>query len=101
LHSHGFRRYPGVFESGHKISGIENVTSLNDVQVFQAGTKLAGSDLVTSGGRVLGVTARGVDLETSIRKAYRALEKIHFDGMQYRKDIGVKGLRRYNAGMGT
>jgi len=93
--------YPGAFESGHKISGIENATNLTDTQVFQAGTKLADSDLLTSGGRVLGVTARGANLETSIRKAYQAVEKIHFEGMHYRKDIGVKGLRRYNAGMGT
>jgi phosphoribosylamine--glycine ligase len=85
--------YPGDYKSGDKITGIESVK--NGV-VFQAGTRQNGSDLVTAGGRVLGVTATGNDLSTSIRNAYDAVSNIHFDGMQYRKDIGSKGLRRYN-----
>ena len=85
--------YPGTPQTGQKISGLENVT---DAVVFHAGTKRAGNDVVTSGGRVLGVTARGVDLKASIERAYAAVSRIHFDGMQYRRDIGAKGLRRYN-----
>jgi phosphoribosylamine--glycine ligase len=64
--------------------------------IFQAGTKRNGDDLVTAGGRVLGVTASGADLMSSINAAYAAVFKIHFPGMHYRKDIGYKGLQRYN-----
>ena len=52
--------------------------------------------MVTSGGRVLGVTARGADLKASIDAAYAAVRNIHFEGAHYRKDIGYRGLRRYN-----
>lgn len=86
--------YPGAFEAGKKITGLESVTGAT---VFQAGTKREGDDLVTAGGRVLGVTAEGADLQASIDAAYAAVEQIHFDGMHYRKDIGYRGLRRYNS----
>lgn len=86
--------YPGAFETGKKITGIQSVT---DAVVFHAGTKTDGNDLVTAGGRVLGVTASGPDLQASIDAAYRAVDQIHFDGMHYRKDIGYRGLRRYNS----
>jgi phosphoribosylamine---glycine ligase len=85
--------YPGDYQSGRKITGIESV---GNAVVFQAGTKQNGPDLVTAGGRVLGVTATGHDLAASMKTAYDAVSKIHFDGMHYRKDIGNKGLRRYN-----
>jgi phosphoribosylamine--glycine ligase len=85
--------YPGTFESGEKITGIEDV---NGAVVFQAGTKRKGRELVTSGGRVLGVTASGADLESSMKAAYAAVDNIRFRGMHYRRDIGNKGLRRYN-----
>jgi len=85
--------YPGTFQIGKKIAGIENVEG---AVVFHAGTKREGQDLVTAGGRVLGVTASGSDLEASMKAAYAAVDKIHFAGMHYRKDIGNKGLRRYN-----
>jgi len=85
--------YPGAFETGAQISGIEAV---ENAVVFQAGTRMDGADLVTSGGRVLGVTATGSDLAASMKNAYAAVDKIHFAGMHYRKDIGNKGLRRYN-----
>jgi len=85
--------YPGAFQSGEKITGIDAVSGAT---VFQAGTKWAGNDLVTAGGRVLGVTASGADLKSSIDAAYAAVAKIHFEGMHYRKDIGYKGLQRYN-----
>ncbi len=85
--------YPGSFEAGKKITGIESV---KDAVVFEAATKRLGDDLVTNGGRVLGVTARGPDLEVSIDRAYKAVNQIHFEGMHYRRDIGARGLRRYN-----
>ncbi len=85
--------YPGVVRSGDKISGLESV---DPAVVFQAGTRRQGADLVTAGGRVLGVTASGPDLESSINAAYAGVGQIHFEGMHYRKDIGAKGLRRYN-----
>ena len=85
--------YPGAFESGKKITGMESVEG---AAVFHAGTKRDGEDLVTAGGRVLGVTAAGADLASSLKAAYAAVDRIHFDGMHYRKDIGNRGLRRYN-----
>ena len=85
--------YPGSFEAGKTIEGIDKV---EDAVVFHAGTKQDGDRLVTAGGRVLGVTARGKDLKASIDRAYNAVGRIRFEGMHYRKDIGVKGLRRYN-----
>ncbi|MDE3194998.1 MAG: phosphoribosylamine--glycine ligase [Acidobacteriota bacterium] len=85
--------YPGAYETGRKITGIDQ---LEGAIAFQAGTKRQGRDLVTSGGRVLGVTARGASLKESIDRAYTAVSHIHFDGMHYRKDIGRRGLARYN-----
>jgi phosphoribosylamine---glycine ligase len=85
--------YPGDYQSGQKITGLDRV---KDAVVFHAGTKMQGEDLVTAGGRVLGVTATGTTLAGSIKAAYDAVGKINFAGMQYRKDIGSKGLRRYN-----
>ena len=85
--------YPGTPKTGQKISGLDSVT---DGMVFHAGTKRVGDDIVTAGGRVLGVTACGTDLQNSIERAYAAVSKIHFDGMQYRRDIGAKGLLRYD-----
>jgi phosphoribosylamine--glycine ligase len=88
--------YPhGNFKTGEKITGIEKVT---EAVVFHAGTKRDGGDLVTAGGRVLGVTATGADLAASMKAAYAAVGKIHFAGMHYRRDIGNRGLRRYNKG---
>jgi phosphoribosylamine--glycine ligase len=86
--------YPGTPETGQKISGLDSVS---DAVVFHAGTKRVGDDIVTAGGRVLSVTARGVDLKDSIDRAYAAVSRIRFAGMQYRRDIGAKGLRRYNS----
>jgi phosphoribosylamine--glycine ligase len=85
--------YPEAFETGEKITGLESVKG---AVVFHAGTKSDGKDLVTASGRVLGVTASGADLQGSIDAAYAAVGKIHFAGMHFRKDIGNRGLRRYN-----
>jgi phosphoribosylamine--glycine ligase len=73
------------------------LADIADAVVFQAGTKRdAAGDLVTSGGRVLGITATGKDIRQSLDRAYAAVGRIHFEGAHYRKDIGKLGLRRYN-----
>jgi phosphoribosylamine--glycine ligase len=83
--------YPGPFETGKTIRGIEDAESTGAV-VFQAGTRQGSTGLENSGGRVLGVTASGDDLKTAIGAAYRAAERIEFDGMHYRRDIGKRAL---------
>ncbi len=85
--------YPGSFMRGHQIRGLAEAGALPRVKVFHAGTQLENDTFVTHGGRVLGVTASGLDLPDAIRRAYEAVGKIHFQGMHYRKDIGAKGLR--------
>ncbi|MGI8744529.1 MAG: phosphoribosylamine--glycine ligase [Bryobacteraceae bacterium] len=84
--------YPEIVRTGDPISGIEQVR--NGV-VFQAGTKMNSDALLTSGGRVLGVTASGPSLKEAIANTYAEVRKIHFDGMHYRTDIGRKGLKRW------
>ena len=79
--------YPGGIRTGGVISGLGEA----EVLVFHAGTARRGGDVVVSGGRVLNVVAHGADLETARRRAYAACEKIHFEGMQYRTDIGGRG----------
>jgi len=80
--------YPGKFAAGKEIEGLTAFSSDTGVQVFQAGTRLEHDSLVTSGGRVLGVTTTGTSLEGALSAAYQACERIHFDGMHYRKDVG-------------
>ena len=83
--------YPGKYRNGLPITGLEMVKGLKDVIVFHAGTKFNKEGaIVTSGGRVLGVTALGNDLQEARQKAYSAVGLINFEGMQYRKDIGLK-----------
>jgi phosphoribosylamine---glycine ligase len=84
--------YPGNYEKGKEISGLQEAGRMKDVVVFHAGTKKAGNKISTDGGRVLGVTALGATIKEAIEKTYQAVEKIKFDGMQYRKDIGGKAL---------
>ncbi|MEP6715572.1 MAG: phosphoribosylamine--glycine ligase [Terriglobia bacterium] len=91
--------YPGAVEAGQTITGIEDVD--NGAVVFQAGTQCVNGALIASGGRVLGVTARGTDLKDSIERAYAAVAHIHFEGMQYRLDIGAKGLATIGKTSGT
>jgi len=86
--------YPGSYEKGKKITGIEEADSMEDVKVFHAGTALGPDGLVTAGGRVLGVTARAMGIERAIEKVYQAVERIHWDQAHYRKDIGRKALNR-------
>lgn len=83
--------YPGSYQTGHRISGLAAATDLAGVTVFQAGTRLTETEqLVTNGGRVLNVTARGDDLSQALGRAYEAVNLIAFEGMQYRTDIGAK-----------
>ncbi len=85
--------YPGAFEAGKLISGIEDADRIQGVKVFHAGTNLRDGNFYTSSGRVLGVTARGRDLPDAVNKAYDAVMKIRFEGMHYRKDIAARGLQ--------
>jgi phosphoribosylamine--glycine ligase len=80
--------YPGKFETGKEILGLAEAARIADVKVLHAGTKRVGDSIVTSGGRVLGVTATGNTLNVALQKAYEAVGKIQFEGMHYRKDIG-------------
>jgi phosphoribosylamine--glycine ligase len=85
--------YPGHYAKGKVISGLEAAAQLPNTKVFHAGTALADGQVVTSGGRVLGVTAWGKDLRAARAAAYAAVECIHFDGAQYRRDIAAKALK--------
>jgi len=86
--------YPGDYEKGKVIRGLEEAGALEDVIVFHAGTQLKGGEVVTSGGRVLGVTALGADIAKAKTRAYEAVDRIHFDGAYYRHDIADKAIRR-------
>ncbi len=79
--------YPIDYDTGYRISGLDSVSG-EGVEVFHAGTALQDDEVVTDGGRVLGVTARGSDLKKARDRAYEEMEKIHFRGLQYRTDIG-------------
>jgi phosphoribosylamine--glycine ligase len=87
------RGYPGAHEKGMVIEGLSEVSSMSDTVVFHAGTQRHGDEIVTSGGRVLGVTALGHDIPAAIEKAYQAVGKIRWTAMHYRKDIGQKALK--------
>ena len=84
--------YPGAYHGGVPITGIEAANRIEGVQVFHAGTALEDGQLVTAGGRVLSVTARGTTLHDAVEKAYEAARHIQFEGMQYRTDIAHRGL---------
>jgi phosphoribosylamine--glycine ligase len=90
--------YPAKFEIGKRLEGLTSIDGKTDVEVFQAGTRRQGDSVVTSGGRVLGVTASAGSLEAALTLAYTAAEKIHFEGMHYRKDIGAQAGRVKAAG---
>ncbi len=88
--------YPGKYEKGRPIKGLDSFKSSKDVVVFHSGTgiKIKSGETVATGGRVLGVTALGKDIRTAKKRAYAAIDKIKFDGMQYRKDISDKAINR-------
>ena len=86
--------YPGNYEKGMLIKGIADVNKEDDVIVFHAGTQKKGKNIITSGGRVLGVTAIDESVKNAIDKVYKAVGKITFNGAYYRKDIGYKALKQ-------
>ena len=84
--------YPGGYAKGKVIRGLADVAKLSNTKVFHAGTARVGQDITTNGGRVLGVTAWAKDLRAAQSSAYAAVEKIHFDGAHFRRDIAAKAL---------
>ena len=88
------RGYPGTYEVGKRIDGLEEAGTVAGVKVFHAGTSKRDGVYYTAGGRVLGVTARAGSLETAVGKAYEACGKISFDGAHYRKDIAGRALKK-------
>ncbi|HZP25054.1 MAG TPA: phosphoribosylamine--glycine ligase [Terriglobales bacterium] len=90
--------YPGAFEAGKLITGIAEADRMSGVKVFHAGTSGREGAYYSSGGRVLGVTARGSDLPDAVERVYDAVMKIRFEGMHYRKDIAARGLKHLRAG---
>lgn len=86
--------YPGSFQMGLAITGVEDAEAIPGVQVFHSGTAWIDGALRTGGGRVLGVAAAGATLREALDDVYRAIEKIHFDGMYFRRDIGHRALSK-------
>ncbi|MGA3263359.1 MAG: phosphoribosylamine--glycine ligase [Terracidiphilus sp.] len=86
--------YPGSYKTGFPITGLSAAARVPEVQVFHAGSAQAGSQLLTNGGRVLGVTAAAPSLEEALTRAYQAMAEIYFEGIYYRHDIGHRALRR-------
>lgn len=82
--------YPTKYNKGYEIKGLDKLAGKDDIMVFHAGTDIKDGKLVTSGGRVLGVTAKGADHAEAIKKAYAAIGEVEFTDMHYRRDIGVK-----------
>jgi phosphoribosylamine--glycine ligase len=90
--------YPGKFSTGKVIEGLTNIRDETGVRVLHAGTRRQGDQILTSGGRVLGITAAGPDLPAALSKAYAATSVIRFEGMHYRTDIGGGAGRAFSAG---
>jgi phosphoribosylamine--glycine ligase len=92
--------YPGKYETGKKIYGLEKIKQDNDLMLFHAGTEKIITEnktsYITSGGRVLNVVAKEQTLKAAIEKVYSAINELNFEGMYYRKDIGEKGLKYVN-----
>jgi phosphoribosylamine--glycine ligase len=86
--------YPGKYEAGRPISGLEEAAKLQNVQIFHAGTRRANGEVATTGGRVLAVTALGSTLEAARTRAYEAVSAIHFEGCHYRRDIALGAFNR-------
>jgi phosphoribosylamine---glycine ligase len=85
--------YPGKYETGKPISGLDCVRKLPDVFVFHAGTKRQNSEIVSAGGRVLAVTALGDSVTQARDRAYAAVGEIHFDGCRFRRDIALASAK--------
>jgi phosphoribosylamine--glycine ligase len=86
--------YPGKYEKGRVISGLEKLAGQKDVIAFHAGTATENGKVVTAGGRVLGITALGASTADAITKAYKAVEAIEWDGVYFRTDIGAKAAQK-------
>ncbi len=86
--------YPGPYTTGFPITGLEDAARIPGVQVFHSGSALLNGQLVTAGGRVLGVTAAASTFQEALDRAYQAMAEIHFEGMYYRRDIGHRALKR-------
>jgi phosphoribosylamine---glycine ligase len=86
--------YPGTFDSGKKIGGLEQAAAMPGIKVFHAGTTRRDGSYYTSGGRVLGVTARASDLGSAVKRVYEAVSVIGFEGAHYRKDIAARALKK-------
>ena len=89
--------YPGAYEKGHVIHGLDEAARLPGVQIFHAGTERRGNDIVAVGGRVLSVTATGKTVAEAQARAYAAVDLIHWDGSFCRRDIGWRALARERA----
>jgi phosphoribosylamine--glycine ligase len=86
--------YPGSYKTGFPITGLSAAARVPGVQIFHSGSALKNGQLLTAGGRVLGVTAAAPSLEEALDRAYQAMQEIHFEGIYYRRDIGHRALRR-------
>ena len=86
--------YPGEYAIGKEITGLADAAAVEGAVVFHAGTKREGQRLLTWGGRVLNVVGVDDDIDGALKHAYTAIEKIHFDGMHYRKDIGWRAVKK-------
>jgi phosphoribosylamine---glycine ligase len=86
--------YPGTYDVGKKITGLDEAGAVDGVKVFHAGTSKRDGEFYTAGGRVLGVSARAAELETAVARAYEACGKIHFEGSHYRKDIAARAMKK-------
>ena len=86
--------YPGKYTAGKRISGLDDAACLEDVQIFQAGTKRNGGETVTAGGRVLAVTALGETVESARNRAYEGVSRIDFEGCHFRRDIAMSAIAR-------
>jgi phosphoribosylamine---glycine ligase len=86
--------YPGTYELGKKIMGLEEAGKVEGVKIFHAGTTRRDGAYFTAGGRVLGVTSRAADLKTAVDRAYAAASKVGFEGAHYRRDIAGRALKK-------
>lgn len=85
--------YPGEYEKGMEIKGLDSFDKMNDLMIFHAGTEQKDRKVVTAGGRVLNITATGKDIRTAIDKVYKNIDKVYFEGVYYRKDVGKRALK--------
>jgi phosphoribosylamine--glycine ligase len=86
--------YPGPYKTGFPITGLDAAAGVPGVEVFHSGTAAKDGQIVTAGGRVLGVTAAADSLDRALDRAYEAMAQIHFEGMYFRRDIGHRALKR-------